>query len=165
MREYARQKQVPLKKETLFLAGWILLLTNVPEEMLSLEEAATLRRVRWQVEILFRVWKSQVKVDEWRSENPWRILCEIYGKFIAIVITHWLLLLEWPRLLDMSLSKAVQAVQKLALPFALALRYGGELERLLELLQRCFRVACRQNKRRKEPATFQLLLALESRLT
>lgn len=161
LREYARKKGVTPTPETLFLAGWTILLTNVPAEMLSPQEAAALLKVRWQVEILFKVWKSQALVDEWRSRNPWRILCELYAKCIGLVMTHWLWLTEWHRFPDRSLFKAVEAVQRLALPLALAFRRGEGIRDIIVLFQQSFHTSCRQNKRRSKPATYQLLLSLE----
>ncbi len=160
LREYARKKQVPLKKETLYLAEWVLVVTNVPQERLGLTEAVPLLRMRWQIELLFRLWKSRLHVDQWRSQKRWRILSEIYGKLIAIVVTHWLLLLGWA-IPDLSLDKAVQAVQKMVVPLALALYRGEPLEELFRLLQTLLQKACHQNKRRRQPATFQMLSALQ----
>jgi len=73
LREYARKKQVTPKRKTRAMTAWTLVLTNVPEDQLSPEEALILLRARWQVELLFKLWKSHMRVDEWRSQNPWRI--------------------------------------------------------------------------------------------
>lgn len=158
LREYARKKQVTPKRETWALAAWTLVLTNVPRDQLSPEEALILLRARWQVELLFKLWKSHIRVDEWRSQNPWRILCEIYAKLIGIVIMHWVFLIDWSRFPDRSLFKAARAVQKLAVPIALALYDRDTLQELLRLFRDCLRTGCRLNRRRTKPATFQLLL-------
>jgi IS4 transposase len=62
------------------LAAWNVVITNIPEELLSLDEAFVLTRVRWQIELLFKLWKSHGRVDEWRTTNPERILCEVYSE-------------------------------------------------------------------------------------
>ncbi|MEJ5200559.1 MAG: IS4/IS5 family transposase, partial [Anaerolineae bacterium] len=100
-------------------------------------------------------------IDEQRSRNPWRILCEIYAKLIGQVILHWMLLTQWHRFPDRSLYKAAKALQKLALPLALALQRGEGLKEIATLFHQCLRQAGRLNKRRSRPATFQLVLALE----
>jgi len=160
LREYARKKGVTPRRETLLLAGWTLLLTNVPEEKMTPPEALVMAGVRWQVEILFRVWKSHACVDEWRSRNPWRILCELYAKLAGQVMLHWMLLTKWHRFPDRSLFKAARLLQKLAVPLALSLRQGKGVREIVSLFQECFHT-CRVDKRRGKPATFQRLLALE----
>jgi len=85
LREYATRKQAHLSQETLRLAEWTLLITNVPQALLSLPETLVLYKVRWQIELLFKLWKQSAKIDDWRSHNPHRILCELYAKLIAVV--------------------------------------------------------------------------------
>lgn len=77
--------------ETLALADWTLVLTNVPRSKLSVAEVLILMRLRWQIERLFRLWKEISRVDEWRSKKPYRILTELYAKLCAMVIQQWLL--------------------------------------------------------------------------
>ena len=59
--------------------------------MLSLAEALVLMRIRWQIELLFKLWKSHGRVDEWRTKNPARILCEVYAKLLGLVFQQWIL--------------------------------------------------------------------------
>jgi hypothetical protein len=157
LREYARKKQVPLKAETLALADWTLVITNVSTTMLPLEEALILLRVRWQIELLFKLWKSHARVDEWRSHNPWRILCEVYAKLIGVVILHWISLTFWERL-NRSLFKAAHAVQKYVTALALALPDRDSLISVLTRLRDCLMATCRTNTRHEHPSTCQLLL-------
>lgn len=160
VREYARKKQVTPKAETLALTEWTLVITNVPVELLSLQEALVLSGVRWQVELLFKLWKSHLQVDEWRSQNPWRILCEIYAKLIGAVMVHWLSLTAlWERA-DRSLPKAAQAVRKFAVALMLALPNQAELIGTITRLQACLRASCKMNRRKKHPNTYQLLLEI-----
>ena len=74
--------------EILALCDWNLFITNVEEEKLSIKECLILYRVRWQIELLFKLWKSQCKLVDSRSENPHRILCEIYIKLLIVLVQH-----------------------------------------------------------------------------
>jgi hypothetical protein len=44
-----------------------------------------LRRVRWQLELVFKVFKSEGKIDETRSTQPYRVICELHAKLLAMV--------------------------------------------------------------------------------
>ncbi len=156
--EYARKKQVTPKADTLALTEWTVVITNVSPAMVSLPEALILLRVRWQVELLFKLWKSYTRVAVWRSRKPWRILCELYAKLIGAIITHWVCLTSLWAHPDRSLFKAAGAVQKYAVALALALRDRAQLMQVLTSLHNCLAATCRVNRRVKHPSTYQLLL-------
>jgi len=158
----AKRRGQTVSQQRLKRADWTLLVTNCPAELLILKEALVLRRVRWQIELLFKLWKSQGKVDEWRSQKPWRILCEVYAKLLAMVVQHWLLIAGCWQAVDRSLHKGAQTVRKHALHVAsgLASGCGQRLQEALETVVRCLRAGCRMNRRKTQPNTYQLLLAL-----
>ena len=144
-------------QRSLALCDWTWLITNVPAAQLSLAEALALYGARWQVELLFKHWKQHVGVGQSRSRQPERILCEVYAKLLIAVLQHWLLLGGWSRP-DFSRVKAAQSVRLLAplvifAPNEVALR--DALARLTESLQH----ECHQNRRRREPSTWQTLTA------
>lgn len=159
IREDARRRHQKVSAECLALADWTLLVTNVPRTMLSFAEALVLLRIRWQIEVLFKLWKSVGLIDEWRTENPFRILAEIYAKLIGVIIQNWLLLTDFWELPDKSLTKAVQVVQ--AGVALLESAFVGLLtfENAITQLQRGLQAGCRMNSRRKKPNAYQLLLA------
>ncbi len=72
---------------------WILLISNVPASLLTLPEAFMLLRVRWQIELVWKLWKMQGQVDEWQTKNEGRILCEVKASLLAVLLQHWLMLL------------------------------------------------------------------------
>src|SRR5437762_501805 len=74
------------------LTEWTVYVTNVPGELMNLQEAQVIARCRWQVELLFKLWKQYGRIDESRSQRPWRILCEVYAKLLGMVVQHWVLL-------------------------------------------------------------------------
>lgn len=158
LREYARKKQVTLSAASLALLNWTLLITNVPDQTLSLAEGLILYRVRWQIELLFKLWKSHARLDEWRSQKPWRILCELYAKLIGVVVMHWISLTSLWQFPHRSLFQAACAIQDYATTLLLALPVRDDLIKALTSLQDCLLATCRINRRAKHPSTFQLLL-------
>jgi hypothetical protein len=118
LRATARKKGRTVRARRLAVAAWTMLVTNVPAERLTVREALVLGRARWHIELLFKLWKSQGRVDESRSLKPWRILCEVYAKLLAMVVQHWLFLVSCWAYPHRSLTKAAQTVQKHALHVA-----------------------------------------------
>jgi hypothetical protein len=142
----------------LALAGWTILVTNVPSDRLTLAEALVLLRARWQIERLFDLWKQQGHLDQPRSGKPWRILGEIYAKRLALLVQHWGFLTgSWAHP-DRSFVKAARTVRQRALTLADVLDAPAELEQVLARLARCLRAGCRVAKRRQMPGTAQQLL-------
>jgi DDE family transposase len=158
LRKTARDKGRQVSATRLALAAWTVFVTNIPVERLSLGEALVLGRMRWQIELLFKLWKSQGHVDESRSTKPWRILCEVYAKLLAMLVQHWVFLVSFWTYPDRSLTKAAQTVQKHALGLASAFTSVQRLGKALLTVKRCLAAGCRMNRRKKHPNTYQLLL-------
>src|SRR5262249_25212207 len=82
VRQEAKQRGRQVSQKKLALCDWNILVTNAPAELLDVESAWVVRRVRWQVELVFKVFKSGGGVDRTRSECPWRVQCELYAKLL-----------------------------------------------------------------------------------
>ena len=157
LRKQAAKHGRAASAEGMVLCGWTVFICNVPAWLLSLQEAWLLYRVRWQIELLFKLWKSQGGVDESRSGQVYRVLCEVYAKLLALVVQHWLLLLGGG-FSDRSQRQAARQVRRQAARVAGALGRGRELRRVLRLLAGVLRRCGRVNRRRKRPSTYQTLV-------
>jgi hypothetical protein len=146
-------------KRRQLVEDWLILLTNVPTDRLTAQQARELMRMRWQEELIWKLWKQQGQLDTWRSEKPARILCEFFAKLMSFIIQHWLTIVGCWQDPHRSLVKAARLVQKVAPALVLTLR--GPLT-LQALLQSCCEGMghCRLNSRRKRPNTSQRVLAL-----
>jgi hypothetical protein len=162
LRDDAQRQRRRLTAETLALADWTVLVTNAPAEKLSLSEALVLKRARWQIELLFKLWKSHGRIDESPSADPDRVLCELYAKLIAMVVQHWLTLLGAPSRPDRSPVQAAQTVRSHAFGLLRVLGRFGRLCEALRWLADCLRAGCRMGKRSQAPHTYQLLLGMPS---
>jgi hypothetical protein len=157
LRARARREGKTPGAAALARADWALLVTNAPAEALAAEEARVLLRARWQIELLFKLWKQHGKLDEWRSAKPARVLCEVYAKLLAAVAQHWALLVGGWDGARRSPVKLVARLRGWGLPLALAVADQPRLLATLAHLRRSLRLGSHRNKRRKHPATFQLL--------
>jgi hypothetical protein len=158
LRATARDRGRSPSATRLAWCDWTILVTNVPPGMLCGREALVLARARWQIELLFKLWKSQGHIDESRSGKPWRVLCEVYAKLLAMVVQHWLLLTGCWAYPDRSLVKAAQTVRQHAMHLASALACPAALCTAITLIHCCLAAGCRINRRKKKPNTYQLLL-------
>ena len=161
LREEALRRGKPLSARQLALPDWTTLVTNLPAEMLSVRQAMILIRVRWQIELLFKLWKSHGHMDEWRSTKPWRILIEVYAKLLAMLVQHWLFLIGFWRFPNRSLFKGALTIQRYALLLVCSLGSLKALVAAITLIQRCLSSGCRINKRKTDLRSFQLLFALD----
>ena len=152
----SKRKNSHLKSGTLALCDWTILVTNLPPDTFSPDDILCLQRLRWQIELLFKLWKSELSLDEWRSQLPHQILSEVYAKLLLALIQHWLLLLGCWQHENRSLVKAAKALRKHAFHILAALpdftRLLCTLRLILPTLARCY-----VQKRKAHPATFQLL--------
>jgi hypothetical protein len=158
LRKAARDRGRTPSAATLAWCDWTLVVTNTPAALLSLHEALVLLRARWQVELLFKLWKSHGHIDESRSTKPWRVACEVFAKLLAMVIQHWILLTACWSAPDRSLVKAAQTLRQHALALLCSLPIGASLCAAIATVQRCIAAGCRLNHRKKKPNTYQLLL-------
>lgn len=158
LRRAAQERGQTVSAERLALAAWSLWLTNVPPEQLTVPEVQIVAACRWQIELLFKLWKQQGHLACSRSAKPWRQLTEIYAKLLGLLIRHWLFLLTCWLYPDRSLTKAAHTLQQFAWSLAQALPDPDQIAQHICSVQRCLAAGARIHKRRLSPATFQSLL-------
>jgi hypothetical protein len=153
--------------ERLAWCDWTILVTSVPLDMLTPKEAAVLYRGRWQVELLFKRWKSQGLVAKLSGSTAVRQMVRVWARLLAAVVQHWLVIASSWGDPTKSLSKACEAVRAFASRLAAALTGSTGLERVLNDMCQTLAKTCRRDPR-SAPGTFELLNdidLLEFRLT
>jgi hypothetical protein len=161
VRQEAKQRGRKVSQKKLDLCDWNVLLTNATAQQIGAAEACELRRVRWQVEVMFKAFKSEGGIDHARSENPWRVLSELYAKLLAVVVRQWLLLGAGYVMLVHSVLRAARRVRDVAADVVRALGSAERLACELATLTLLLWARCRVQRRRKTPSTFDRLAALD----
>ena len=136
---------------------WTVFLTSCPDDLLTWKEVIVLYRVRWQIELLFKLWKSHGLIDEHRSSDPVRQLVELYARLIAVILQHWLTLAAFGPDARVSLTKAARLIRD-QLPQLIAVL--GNFEQLVDTLTRwryTLSGLAQVAKRRTQPSNPQLL--------
>ena len=80
------KKAKNISEKRLKLCGLNIYITDVNEDLLNALEVIKVYRIRWQIEIVFKVWKSIYKIDTVKEMKPERMLCQLYGRLILILI-------------------------------------------------------------------------------
>jgi hypothetical protein len=85
-RANAAKKGRPLTQEALAWLEFACFITNVAATIWSAPVIGTLYRLRWQVELTFKNWKSLLAIHVLKGTRPERIRCLLYGRLIVIVL-------------------------------------------------------------------------------
>jgi hypothetical protein len=86
-------------ERSLFTAGFILLLTNLPASTYPLQLVLELYRFRWQVELAFKRLKSLMRLDLLRTKDPELAQVYLMSKLLAVILMERLqlrLLAQYP---------------------------------------------------------------------
>jgi DDE family transposase len=161
VRREAKQRGRPVSQKKLDLCDWNILVTNAPATLLDVAAAGVVRRVRWQIELVFKVFKSEGAIDETRSTCPARVLCELYAKLLAMVVQHWALLAAGYQMLRHSAQRASRRVRTLARQLLQGITQVGVLVGAVVRLARCLQRRCQIVSRRKHPSTLDRLTQLD----
>jgi hypothetical protein len=157
LRKRLKKKGRQLSPHQRILCQWTVMITDLKAETFSVEAVCVLYRVRWQIELLYKAWKSGGGLGRTRGRKAGRVLCEAYAKLLAMVVQHWGMLLRGGPLCGINLVQAARRVKRWALRIAAALSDPVRLRGALEKLQARLRRLPRRGRRKKQPSTRQLL--------
>ena len=73
--------------KSLILCTWSIFITNTDEEKLPHKMIHNIYRIRWNVELIFKTWKSILNIHKSNvNENQNRVKMELYAKLILAVV-------------------------------------------------------------------------------
>ena len=155
--EAARRKGRTASQRQLLMCDWTVLITTVPEDTLTIAEAWELYCARWQIELLFKRWKSLGGLQVSTNMKRDRVLCELYAKLLGMLVAHWFTLIRGGPLEGFSLQKAIKKIKGVADRLADALCWPERLAHIIaEIAAKMHRIP-KQPRRKKQPSTRQRL--------
>lgn len=83
-----RKKKYQLSKEYKIKAHYSIYITNVPKSILSTVQIQKIYKLRWQIELIFKAWKSHLKLDKVKPMKKERFECQLLAKFLWILL-NW----------------------------------------------------------------------------
>lgn len=153
----ARKKGRQASQRQLIMCDWTVLITNIASEVLTFAETWELYCSRWQIELLFKRWKSLGGVQTSTKMKPYRVLCELYAKLLGILIAHWFTLIRGGPLAGFSLTKSIRKIQNYAELIAEVLDAPELLQNLIAKIEKWLMRLGEQQRRKKHPSTRQRL--------
>lgn len=119
LKKEAKKKARAVSRYHLRMCEWTLLITNISRHQLPMKMVRALYTIRWQIEILFKQFKSILRVHLSDTGNENRLRCELYGKLIGAVIIHRIHAVETNRLWntkrrEVSMEKLYKRLQERA---------------------------------------------------
>lgn len=91
-RKLHKKKGYKTSEEHMFMSRFNLFITNVPRSVLPDQAISVLYRVRWQVELIFKIWKSVIGIHHTRRIKYVRWLCHLHFKLLLMII-NWNIIL------------------------------------------------------------------------
>jgi DDE family transposase len=152
---HSKRKPEP-SAERLAWCDWTILVTSVAVGELTPPEAVVLYRSRWQIELLFKRWKSQDLVAVLSGATAERQMAGVWSRLLAGLVQHWLVVTSaWGDVVR-SWVKVSEATRAFVGRLLSALDDTPALAKVLADLCRVVSKTCRRNKRSK-PGTVELL--------
>jgi hypothetical protein len=157
LHDRARRKGRSVSQRQLTLCDWWVLATNVPADTLRAREATELYRARWQIELVFKRWKSLGRLNVPQHAEPHRALATLFGLLLGLLVVDWFALQRGGALSGRSLWQAWQVVRRWLDRILLALQNALDWAFVLNGLNDASARRARQAHRKRCPSTRQRL--------
>jgi len=144
-------------QEHLDWCDWTVFVTNCTEDLLTWKEVVVLYRTRWQIELMFKLWKSHNHLAGYREQwTGVQRMALFWAKLIAVILQHWLLLTTAGTGTRRSHWKAAQVIRQWVVSLTGALEDTGRLIRTLNEMTVAIEAIAKKKRRQKRPSLFQL---------
>ncbi|MBV9123759.1 MAG: IS4 family transposase [Planctomycetes bacterium] len=158
LQKKARRLGRPVSERQRELCHWIVLLSNVPAEQLTATQCWETYRLRWQIELLIKRFKSEGGLGSSTSTKLERVEAEWYLKLLGQVVRNWLQLLHGGPLRPVNRHELGRVVVDALAAIGQALRTGlvALWEVLWDLREQLQRVHARTGRQQQKTAAQRL---------
>jgi hypothetical protein len=87
-RKNAKKKGYTPSHAHLTLLAWSLFITNVPETIWQTATVLKVYPIRWQIELIFKSWKSYLHLAALKTTKEDPTLCYLYGRMLLILLNY-----------------------------------------------------------------------------
>lgn len=143
------------------MAEWSIYITNIDESLLHHGQVHLIYSLRWQIELFFKLCKSESGIDKVSGRNTNRILCELYAKLICVVkLLYFCFPIRWQAdQNEISFRKAYHALRLRGVEFLHSLKSRYRLMKFLKFFfEDLIEFAIKDKKRNKRRTTYQKIM-------
>ncbi len=87
-KQKAKDQGRTLKNIDRELMSWVIMITNLDSHQADVDMLFDIYRLRWQIELQFKCWKSYAKIDNVKSAKLHYLECLLYGRLIMILLIN-----------------------------------------------------------------------------
>jgi hypothetical protein len=136
--------------------------TNITQEQVKKEEIYPLYSLRWQIEILFKTWKSLFEIQKVKKMKKERFECHLYGTLIRLLICSSVAfkcrrLLYQQHQMEVSEYKSIDIVKEGLGIIQSIMIQDKELAKVLKRIYKSIRINGRKCHKRKKKTVFDIL--------
>jgi hypothetical protein len=149
----AKHRGRPVSQRQREMCRWTVLFSNIPGDWLTAGQLWLFYRLRWQIELLFKRFKSEGGLAQSSSGKRCIVESEWYVKLLGQVVRNWMQLLYGGPLCDVNPVQLGRVISDHLDKIASALRSGqGLVQALAELEQELRKVRPRTARRKRKTA-------------
>lgn len=165
IRDAKKNNNKQLNKERKAKLGLNLYITNASSEQIPMKNVWNYYKLRWQIELIFKIWKSICHIEKVKKVKKHRLECYIYSKLILIVLC-WQILWKTARNLfitegkNLSFFKAAKTLiyKKITELKEIFILKKGSINEFMNKFYGLSRVKHLLEKRAKKPTSMEILL-------
>ncbi len=159
----AKKKGIKKSENTMKLLGVTIYITNTDGSVIPNNKIYEIYSLRWQVEIIFKIWKSIFAISNVKPVKIERFKCQLYGKLILLILSSVIMFKIRNELLDKEHIEASeiksaeiikQYIEKLYLSF---IKTPSKVCNLLISISKCIKKNGRKSHRKGEKTFFDIL--------
>lgn len=131
IKEYNKRKGHTTTDDYVNRSRFNIIITNIAQELVPSSGIVAIYHVRWQVELVFKIWKSTFMINKTSNVNYTRWLCLLYAKLVLIIIYWQIIMVHRSCLFKIkgkliSMDKSFKTMKANTKKFRLAIQKGGK---------------------------------------
>jgi hypothetical protein len=135
--------------------------TNIPQTMVDKQEIYPLYSLRWQIEIIFKTWKSLFGIQEVKKMKKERFECHLYGTLIQLILCSTIAFqcrrfLYQKHQMEVSEYKAIEIALACLTSFKLTFQ-RGDVKKLFQRIRQSVETNGRKCHRQQRRTVFDIL--------